>query len=273
MLQAKIVDYSYNLTVREKNGFVDRILQKNNAVFVELLSEMAAFNGDFETIEFDGQDSGTLPFWNNPWFSGFDACSIYYFIAKYKPKYYLEVGSGNSTKFAKLAVQNRSPETKIISIDPEPREEIDSICDEVIRNRFENVDLSSIDFLSENDIVFIDNSHRSFQNSDVTVCFTELVPMLPKGIIFGFHDIFLPYDYPQGWAGRLYNEQYMLATYLLSGHVHDTVILPLCYLARADDPDIQKAMEAVCPRETFGDTFQRGGGCFWLRRDGEPDLI
>lgn len=270
MQQAKIVDYVYNFKKRAKNKIVEAIIQKRNNTYRDILNEMASFNRDFEAIGFEGHDDSTLPYWNNPWFSGFDACSIYYLISKYKPKIYLEVGSGNSTKFAKLAVRNRSPETKIISIDPQPRAEIDRICDEVVRDRFENIDIGRFDCLADGDIVFIDNSHRSFQNSDVTVCFTEFMPAFPKGVIFGFHDIFLPFDYPDGWEERIYNEQYLLATHLLGGHIHDEIMLPLCYLGQVDDPDISRAMEKLCPRETFGEDFRRRGGCFWLRRQAQP---
>ena len=65
--------------------------------------------------------------------------------------------------------------------------------------------------LSAGDMVFIDNSHRAFQNSDVTVFFTEVLPALPAGVAYGIHDIFLPDDYPAGWSDRFYNEQYLLA--------------------------------------------------------------
>jgi len=271
MRQAKIVDYVYNFRRRGKNAYIDTILREGNKTYLEILNDMESFNRDFEAIGFDGQEGSTLPYWNNPWFSGFDACSIYYLIARNKPKTYLEVGSGNSTKFARLAVKNRSPDTRIVSIDPQPRAEVDRICDEVIRDRFENVDLERLGFLSDGDVVFIDNSHRSFQNSDVTVCFTEFMPSLPSGITFGFHDIFLPLDYPEEWEGRIYNEQYLLAAHLIAGHRHDEIVLPLCYLSQADEPDITQAMQDLCPRERFGDDFKRGGGCFWLRRLVEPN--
>jgi hypothetical protein len=35
-----------------------------------------------------------------------------------------------------------------------------------------------IESLLENDILFIDNSHRVFPNSDAMVCFLELLPNL-----------------------------------------------------------------------------------------------
>ena len=270
MLEVKIGDYVYQLERRNQNRFVSNLIERNNAAYLHTLQEIQEYNEDFETIPYDEPADKTLPHWDNQWFSSYDACSIYYLISKYKPKHYLEVGSGNSTKFARLAVTNRSPDTKIISIDPQPRAEIDRICDEVLRERFENVDLGRLDFLSENDVVLIDNSHRCLQNSDVTVFFTEFLPFLPKGVIYGLHDIFLPYDYPDGWQKRMYSEQYLLATYLLSGQTRDSIFLPLHYLSVTDAPDLAKAAAGICPEEIFGDRFRRGAACFWMRREEEP---
>ncbi len=62
------------------------------------------------------------------------------------------------------------------------------------------------------------------------VFFLELLPALPKGCVYGIHDIYLPYDYSTDFVERQYTEQYMLAAYLLGGGDGDTVELPTCYL-------------------------------------------
>jgi hypothetical protein len=53
-------------------------------------------------------------------------------------------------------------------------------------------------------------------NSDVTVFMLDVLPRIPAGVLVGIHDIFLPYDYFDTWADRGYNEQYLLACYLLA---------------------------------------------------------
>ena len=68
-------------------------------------------------------------------------------MAANRPRLYLEVGSGYSTRFARQAIKDHSPETEILSIDPCPRDEIDAICDEVIRLPVEEVDLELFDRL------------------------------------------------------------------------------------------------------------------------------
>jgi hypothetical protein len=40
------------------------------------------------------------------------------------------------------------------------------------------------------------------------------------------HDVYLPYDYPTGYLRRLWNEQYLLATALLSGQGRFEVLFP-----------------------------------------------
>ena len=62
--------------------------------------------------------------------------ALYTIIAETKPARYVEVGSGNSTRVAYKAVKEHSPDTKIISIDPYPRAEIDHLAAEIIRKPF-----------------------------------------------------------------------------------------------------------------------------------------
>ena len=62
-----------------------------------------------------------------------------------------------------------------------PRAEIDHLADRVIRQPFENTDLSLIDELNENDVLFIDNSHRILPNSDAMVFLWTFFPALKGG--------------------------------------------------------------------------------------------
>ena len=145
------------------------------------------------------------PRWSNGWFQGLDALALYCFIADGRPRRYIEVGSGNSTKFARRAIVDHSLDTTITSIDPEPRAEIDDLCDRVVRSPLEDVDLSVFSALDEGDIVFIDASHQCLQNNDVTTFFLDVLPQLSAGVLVQLHDIFLPWDYPPQMADRLYS--------------------------------------------------------------------
>lgn len=201
--------------------------------------------------------------WVNNMFPGLDAAFLYTLIAREKPSRYIEIGSGTSTKFARQAIRDHALSTKIISIDPEPRADIDELCDSVVRLPFEEVPSDFFADLSENDIFFLDGSHRTFQNSDVTVFFTELLNAMPAGCFYGIHDIFLPYDYPPAWANRFYSEQYILAAYLLGGANGDQIEFPAWYLCREGDiwADIQELFDWDASAEV-----ERHGGAFWMRR-------
>jgi hypothetical protein len=154
-------------------------------------------------------------FWQNHWFPPVDAVALMSFIARNKPRTYFEVGSGHSTIAARHAIGTSGLLTRIVSVDPDPRTEVDILCDTVIRQPFEKVSPEVYRDISTGDVIFIDNSHGCFQGSDATAVFLDLLPSLPAGVLVGIHDIFLPFDYPDIWRLRFYNEQYALAAYLL----------------------------------------------------------
>jgi hypothetical protein len=210
------------------------------------------------------RDAGQ-PYWRNEWISPVDGISIIEMMRRTKPKTYLEVGSGMSTRFARHATRMFGLATRIVSIDPSPRVEVDKLCDEVIRQRLEDCDLSRLPPLQAGDVLFVDNSHRAFQNSDVTVFFLEILPLLPKGVIVGIHDIFLPADYPPEWAGRYYSEQYLLAAWLLANPESPEILWPVFHscLAPATQAELKKLLERIFP--TSGDLRSPGGGAFWFR--------
>lgn len=169
------------------------------------------------TIPSNPVADATEPNWVNPAFPALDAMALYGMIALHKPRRLIEIGSGFSTKFARRAIRDHRLDTQLISIDPEPRTEIDAICDEVIRAPLEDVPIEFFEKATSSDMIFFDGSHRSFQNSDVTVFFNEILPRLKSGTVFGIHDVFLPDDYPAAWLEWYFNEQYLLACWLLAG--------------------------------------------------------
>ena len=63
----------------------------------------------------------------NGWLPGLDSAALYAFLARTDPALYLEVGSGNSTKFARRAITDHGLRTRLVSIDPQPRAEIDAL--------------------------------------------------------------------------------------------------------------------------------------------------
>jgi predicted O-methyltransferase YrrM len=212
-------------------------------------------------VEFDPARP-TEPAWHGVPYAPFDAAVLYTMIRTYRPAIYLEIGSGITTCFAHRAIRDSGLSTRIISIDPEPRARIDSICNSVIRAGLEVCDLEVFSRLQANDIVFFDGSHRSFMNSDVTVFFIDVLPSLKPGVIVHIHDVMLPYDYPD-WAKNWYwNEQYMLAVYLMGHMPRLAPLAPTAFIC--SDPEFAAELrEPMIDLGPYNDGWL-GGGAMWF---------
>ncbi len=226
-----ITDYSYYpqkrpLETSASGRYLAELFRLHESRFRDTLLAIAGHAEALARIP-RHSDSQLEPFWDNGWFPPFDGVSLYGLIAERKPQRYVEVGSGISTRFARRAVQDLGLKTRIVSIDPHPQTTVDGLCDETIVSRMEDLPGGFWESFAPSDMLFIDNSHRSFPGSDVTVFFSEVLPALPPGTLYGIHDIFLPQDYPEEWRARFYNEQYFLLMYLLGGADGDDVVLPV----------------------------------------------
>ena len=206
------------------------------------------------------------PAWVGGPITAFDCLALYGIVHKYSPKLYLEIGSGMTTCFARRAIADRQLPTKIISIDPEPRREVDAICDQVIREGLEICDVSLFDQLEEGDILFFDGSHRSFMNSDVTVFFIDVLPRIKPGVIVHVHDILLPWDYPDSFKTWYWNEQYMLAVYMMASKATLYPLLPTCWIARSPEFSQFFQQPLVDLGSTGANESWRNGGSMWFQK-------
>jgi len=231
--------------------------------YADLLREFLAFEDGLLGI--GTEPTATDPGWiqHPPWMLGLDGVSLYGFVRARSPRQYLEIGSGNSTKFVARARRDGDLDTRITSIDPHPRAEIDRLCDRVIRAPLESADLAVFEALEPGSIVFFDGSHRAFMNSDVAVFFVEILPSLPPGVLVGVHDILLPWDYPPQWGARYYSEQYLLACYLLAGGSFLTPVLPCHYVGLK--PELSEILAPLWANERMPAVDPRGFTC-WLSR-------
>jgi hypothetical protein len=213
------------------------LFNKNRDRYIEVFRGVSKLKPFFDRINQDySYDQPSEPGWLGGAINAIDTALLYYFITQYKPKIYLEIGSGISTLFAARAKRDHNLNTQIISIDPQPRAEVDAVCNQVIRAGLETTDLSIFDQLEAGDIVFMDGSHRSFMNSDVTVFMLDVLPMLKSGVIVHFHDIVLPFDYPDTFIDWYWNEQYIVAAYLLAaGDEKLDVMMPSRFMSYTDE--------------------------------------
>lgn len=262
------LDYKVNPVPRygwgkPAHSMLYEIINANRDIYKSYLNDFLKFKNVFTEIKTSEKETDdNKPAWNNGHLPGLDIIAIYSLLDHFKPKKYVEVGSGNSTKVAYKSVKENKLNTEIISIDPFPRANIDHLANKIIRQAFETVDFSFLFDLDENDILFIDNSHRALPNSDVTVFFLEVLPKLKKGVIVHIHDIYLPYDYPQFMTERFYSEQYLLACYLLSNKERFKIIMPNFFVS--EDPELNKILNPVW-ESLISANVERHGGSFWMQ--------
>ena len=211
-------------------GMLD-LLESQIKQYTELLETFHQLQQEFSSIG-EMPSKITEPCWNNNYFSSLDAAALMSLIALRTPRQYVEIGSGYSTKFARQIITSRSLSTKVISVDPNPRSEIDSLCDQIIRQPIETVGPPFFDMLGSGDILFFDGSHRIFQNSDVVAFFYDVLPRLKSGVLVHVHDIFWPDDYPPEWKWRHYSEQYLLGALMLWGTMKFRILLPNFFVSR-----------------------------------------
>jgi len=266
-IQKLFLDYPVRFKPRYGHGKAPhaelyQIINQHREEYQAILEDALSFRSNFAEIKEAGRETNPVhPVWNNGFLPGLDIVGIYTMLSRYRPKRYVEIGSGNSTKVAYKAKQEQGLSTHILSIDPAPRAEIDHLADQIIRQPFEDIDFNFLFDLEENDILFVDNSHRILPNSDAMVFFMEILPRLRKGVIVHVHDIYIPYDYPQFMCDRFYSEQYGLAMYLLANARKYKPLLPNYFIS--EDPELASI---VAPIWQEGDAHraERHGGSFWL---------
>lgn len=156
---------------------ITSLFSKNDDAYVSTLKNIRLLKKDLSNIPNAFlPENLPAPGWCGIPISPIDSALLYYFITHYRPKTYIEIGSGVTTCFVHRAINDHGLDTQIISIDPQPRSEIDKICNRTIRKGLEDCDLSIFSKLNSGDIVFFDGTHRSFMNSDVTVFMIDILP-------------------------------------------------------------------------------------------------
>ena len=263
-----VVDYPYRSVVRYGAGRpahpqLAALIGAGRGRYEALIDSLAALQADFAEIPLGGAYEDADPFWLNAWFPPLDAMVLTHMLRSGNPDRFVEVGSGVSTKFARRAVNRYGLRTKLISIDPQPRNEIDTLCDQVLRKPLEACDPAMFEALNPGDVFFLDSSHRSFQGSDVTVFFLEILPRLKPGVIVQIHDIYLPDDYIGGHVRRMWNEQYLLATALLYAPDAFEILFPCWFVGQ--DMDLARRAAGALKHGPL-DNLNLYGASFWLRK-------
>jgi hypothetical protein len=180
-----------------------------------------------------------------------------------RPARIVEVGSGFSSLIARAAIRHCGLDTELIVIDPTPRTDVRGAVDRLILKPVEESGLDGFSW-GDRDILFIDSSHVCRTRGDLPYLFCRVLPALPAGMTVHVHDIFLPYDYPNNYDLRCYNEQYLLFC-LLNESARYRTLLATHWLSREHG----EAMRAV-----FGEAVGRDplyfGASYWFRIERPP---
>lgn len=186
------------------------------------------YSEEIDTIPIT-KDEVVIPFdyyIQNQNFTTVDGEVLYCMIRKCSPNTIIEIGSGYSTLLISKALQKNvcldsTYVSKFISIEPYPRDFLKiaiPLLDFRIEKPIQEVELSLFENLIENDILFIDSTHVMKYGSDVEFELFKILPILKKGVIIHFHDIFWPENYPRQWVvdnGWFWNEQQFLQSFLM----------------------------------------------------------
>ncbi|MBM3648508.1 MAG: class I SAM-dependent methyltransferase [Alphaproteobacteria bacterium] len=149
------------------------------------------------------------------WFPSLDAAVAYAVVRERKPQHIFEVGSGHSTRILARALGGVGA---IVAIDPSPRADIVDLPGvRVVPSTLQAAPADVFDGLKAGDVLFIDSSHILMPGSDVDILLNRVLPAAPSGVLVHIHDVFLPFDYPEMWGWRAYNEQQGIVPLLATG--------------------------------------------------------
>lgn len=200
----------------------------------------------------------------NGTYADFDAATLYAMLRRLKPRRYVEVGCGFSTRFSTLALERNAMEGAACEahfIEPYPSPNLleQTLPGPLLRQSIQSVSPKLFASLQAGDVLFIDTSHVLRTQNDVEFELLRVLPGLAPGVWIHIHDIFTPYDYPEEWifgaprAGN--NEQYAVEC-LLSGGGRFQVELPLFSLWK----ERRIALDPLCPGA------KDRPAAFWLTR-------
>jgi len=218
----------------------------DDARHLAFLSEICAGSREgYRALAQEPNGDGDGFYLRNGWFGGIDAEVLYSVVRHFRPQRIIEVGSGFSTRLIRKAIQDGGLSTKLTCIDPCPRRSIQNYADEHIASRVEALPASRlVEQVGENDILFIDSSHKIEPGGDVPFLFLEVLPQLRSNVLIHVHDIFLPFDYSEEiivdfrWN---WTEQYMVHAFLVYNQAFE-ILWPASYMWARQKPAILKTI-------------------------------
>ena len=203
-----------------------------------------------------------------------DAMTLYLLLRHYRPRRYLEVGSGLSTFYATCAARQNLVEGQpmaITCIEPFPHAKLKTLAGiDLIEKDVQELDASLFKSLEAGDVLFIDSTHSLKIDGDVAYLFLEILPRLNKGVIVHIHDIPFPYNTPfpvETWVFErdwpVYWTEAMLLQAFLCHNSDFEIRLSLPFIRFKEEEFLRQSVPGYDQRKGTGpDTFSS----IWLER-------
>ncbi len=194
----------------------------------------------------------------NGFYEAADAETLYAIIRRRRPARVLELGSGFSTRVIARALEANGAGHHLV-FDPHAAADIDALADLERRSAVEIPD-EEFTRLASGDVLFVDSTHVVKSGSEVNRIVLDALPLLAPGVAVHFHDVFLPWDYPDAFFTRLQmylNEQYLLQAFL-SMNSSFSVLLALSAVGRLYPAEVAE----LIPSTRAGAT----PCAFWIER-------
>jgi Methyltransferase domain len=194
-------------------------------------------------------------------FGGMDALVMYAILRSLKPSLVVEVGGGHSSRLIAAALEGNGLGALTV-IEPYPSEVL--LLDppaalELKRQDVQSTRISDFKVMRAGDVLTIDSSHVARIGSDVNYLILEVLPVLAKGVVVHFHDVFFPFDYPKQWIKeqhRFWNEQYLLQAFLALNDSYEVLCCNSFLGANR-----HHRLREILPMSPWW-----GGGSIWIRR-------
>lgn len=226
---------------------------------ISFLEEIAQYADEFSPPLEKDETNPSCFYWKNPSFSFMDAMSYYCILRHVNPTRVLEIGSGNSSLVADMALRENGT-GDLVLVEPYPMDILRNIekVSEIHECFVQDFEISELVSLVESaDVLFIDSTHTVKIGSDCLYIYLKLLPEIKKKMIVHSHDIALPYAQPPAKTDKhiYWTEQYLLYAYLLDNP--KAQVLTGSYFIQRKLPEISKKMM----RGKYAD----GGGSFWYQ--------
>lgn len=196
------------------------------------LARLAAFAADYgdewRAVPDRRPTTGWDYYRDNPSYGAGDAAVLHGFVRSLRPKRVVEVGSGMSTRVIAAALARNDAPCTYEVVDPYPGDVVAAGIPGVQLHvaSGESMPLDFYTSLGADDVLFIDSSHMLKAGSDCERLFLDVLPRLQPGVVVHIHDIYLPFDYPDGvYRLRWYwNEQYVLRALLTNNAAYEVLL-------------------------------------------------